>query len=392
MAYQPSWQPFRLSKEDVGMPDYAKALSQGFQTAADKYKPATAASDLLNKMLEAKYNQFKSGPEYQGAMLDFLKGQGAHQWGETNKLNQEVRQEDAFNDLVNGGAPSQASQPSMTDQGGQVIHPSTMDNSGRAGVSYEGPGANYGAPTAANTFPGRTGRPIQQPYVQGVTQAISQPNNELDEQIQVAGDPGLSHLDEAWEKNPGARAQLKKHGIEKTQEIKVSPTTGLTSIVTKYPSGKITLRTSGQGPNGDLPLTNAVKTLNQNIIGQAPKAIDALQEIKKHPSPTEVPYLPYRKGARKEHSALVSSAAETYAKAKGWPNTGKSIAEARSILDRGTFESDHDYHQRLDSIQEQLRKDVQGSKEILGQNPQKTPENNSKVVEYVLRNGKYVPK
>lgn len=79
MAYQPSWQPFRLSKEDVGIPDYAKALSQGFQTAADKYKPATAASDLLTKMLQAKINTPKAEDaqgwydlekKYKNAMID----------------------------------------------------------------------------------------------------------------------------------------------------------------------------------------------------------------------------------------------------------------------------------------------------------------------------------
>ncbi len=60
MAYQPSWKAQLLNAEQTGIPDYAKAMQSGFQTAADTYKPATEASQLLSRMLKAKIDQPKA--------------------------------------------------------------------------------------------------------------------------------------------------------------------------------------------------------------------------------------------------------------------------------------------------------------------------------------------
>ena len=78
MAYQPSWNAQLLNAEQTGIPDYAKAIQSGFQTSADKYKPAGAASDLLQKMLQAKISQpyadhaeeaFRTDMDYKRALM-----------------------------------------------------------------------------------------------------------------------------------------------------------------------------------------------------------------------------------------------------------------------------------------------------------------------------------
>lgn len=61
MVYSPVMNAFRLSGQEAGgMPDWAKAMSQGFQGAADVYKPRKASEDLLAQMLTNKMNKPKA--------------------------------------------------------------------------------------------------------------------------------------------------------------------------------------------------------------------------------------------------------------------------------------------------------------------------------------------
>lgn len=409
---------FRLTPEEAGgQPNYTQALRDAFsnsQAATETaYKPKNMAEALLASQLQNKINKPKADDAsnwYQAELKNMQATTGLNS-ANAQKIMQSYAQEKWLNDMLNnGGNPSHqqnqpSPQPGMPNQ-----QPSPIDNSNNPNVSYDGPGPNYGAPTARNTFPNRFGkRPdeaSQQPWVNGVnnmpqpgqpapqqiTPQVQQVSAGPQEQVLTPGNSQQEYLNKMWDEMPGARKALEARGIKKTTVAKVDPRTGLTSIMTTYPNGKITVQNS-IGENGKMPLTNAVKTLNQNIIGQAPKAIKAIQAIKKAPSPFEIPYVPYFKGERKQHYSLTQSAAETYAKAKGWPNTGESIKAAYQILDRGTGESDHDYHQRLDTLQEQLKDDVKTSQDILDNKPSAQQETSQgKTIEYVLKNGRYVPK
>ena len=57
MAYTPIMPNMKLTAQDMGGADYMKAIQKGFQGAADVYKPQTAASTLLEKMLKNKISQ-----------------------------------------------------------------------------------------------------------------------------------------------------------------------------------------------------------------------------------------------------------------------------------------------------------------------------------------------
>lgn len=87
MVYSASFLPQLLNQQQVGVPDYVGSLQKGMEAGN---APKKMASDLLGAALKQKYDAFKATPEYQGAMLDFLHGQGARQWAETNKLNREL--------------------------------------------------------------------------------------------------------------------------------------------------------------------------------------------------------------------------------------------------------------------------------------------------------------
>ena len=138
----------------------------------------------------------------------------------------------------------------------------------------------------------------------------------------------------------------------------------------------------------------AVKTLHENIIQLSPKAVKAIQHLIDIPSPFE----PWGAGAfysgqKASHHKGVLAAAENYAKAKGWPNTKGSIATAAEILERGNFETDFDYRNRLKGYQDELNEGVKESNKFLHPN-KKLPESNlnSNVIEYERVNGKLVPK
>lgn len=139
-------------------------------------------------------------------------------------------------------------------------------------------------------------------------------------------------------------------------------------------------------------LPAAVKTLHENIIHLSPKAIDAIQNIIDKPSPFEPWGLGMIKSGQKAaHNKAVTAAAENYSKAKGWPNTKGSIEKAESILQRGKFESDYDYRNRLREYQEELKQGIHSSNEFLHPNKAMANENNEHIIEYHRINGKLVP-
>jgi hypothetical protein len=143
-------------------------------------------------------------------------------------------------------------------------------------------------------------------------------------------------------------------------------------------------------------LPAAVKTLHENIIHLSPKAIDAIQNIMDKPSPFEPWGLGFIKSGQKAaHNKAVTAAAENYSKAKGWPNNTGSIEKAESILQRGKFETDHDYRNRLREYQDELRAGIKSSNEFLHPNKINTMQENQQsqpnIVEYKRVNGKLVP-
>lgn len=115
--------------------------------------------------------------------------------------------------------------------------------------------------------------------------------------------------------------------------------------------------------NSDIPLTNAMKTQLQNIISGVPKVNKKIDDLIKAPSPTTI--IGYKSNERAEHSSLVLEAAESYAKAKGWPNTNESIKAAREILDRHLLESDVAYRRRLEALKKSLNRDFKDARETL---------------------------
>lgn len=116
---------------------------------------------------------------------------------------------------------------------------------------------------------------------------------------------------------------------------------------------------------GTTQYTNAVKTNLQTIITSVPKVKKGIENLIKMPSPVDIPG--YRSDSRAAHDAKVAETAESYAKAKGWPNTVDSIHQAMKILGRGQFESDAAYRVRLKALSSELDSNSEQAQQQLNQ-------------------------
>jgi hypothetical protein len=137
---------------------------------------------------------------------------------------------------------------------------------------------------------------------------------------------------------------------------------------------KIKLAQAKAELEGKTTNTNAVKTLNQNIVNGVPKVKRQIEEIMKAASPLNIPG--YRGNSKAQHNALVSEAADTLIKAKGWPNTNLSLKNAKEILDRGSFETDGAYRERLQNLMSSLNEDYNQSMNVLGEGTNKSASKN----------------
>lgn len=126
----------KLSAADMGVPDYADALQKGFETS---YKPRNMAAALLDQQLKNKYSAFKAAPDYQSAMLDYLRGQGAHMWGQTQNLPAE-------GDLRRAQANEITSKGRMEDQKLGVLR------DWMSGIKTPRKDASYEAPAQSNAM------------------------------------------------------------------------------------------------------------------------------------------------------------------------------------------------------------------------------------------------
>lgn len=159
---------------------------------------------------------------------------------------------------------------------------------------------------------------------------------------------------ELYTKYPALRAWYKKHN--KMDPLAAIPQTPEEKQAAIFDTFKKKEEYKAQQ---EQKLPAAIKTLHENIIHLSPKANKAIQHIIDIPSPFE----PWGMGAiqsgqKAAHNKAVTAAAENYAKAKGWPNTRGSIDKAESILQRGNFETDYDYHKRLGELQDELDEGV----------------------------------
>lgn len=327
----------RLTAADMGGFDMGSALRQGFGINKDiqeaRVMPKQLAENLLAKQLENKINQPKADYAKQITLADL-----AH----TQALTTGLGDEHGMAGLKRQIWQSKVNQALAEQKLGQDL---------------------FGGNSSNNQSVSTDNSNIQTPLRENINNGMNANQNQS---IVNAGNPDLYKLDNAYNSNPRARKYLEGKGYKQTQVTKYDLKTGSSAVITTYPSGKVSVTNTPGNGSTVIPLTNNLKTQMQNIIAGVPKVKVKIDSLIKSPSPTTL--LGYKSSDRAKHDALVKETAETYAKAKGWPNTNESIKAAAEILDRHTFESDSAYRARLKELKKSLDNDFKDAHQTLNPN------------------------
>ena len=260
------------------------------------------------------------------------------------------------------GLPMPPAIPGMTMIGSPPVGGaplSGMPNTASAGMpsaSPEGMTLSASNPAAA------------QPSLQ---QAAPEAPNEV---VITKGSPQLAGIDAMYDSNPLSRAFLEKKGYKKTQEVKFDNKTGKTTVITKYPSGKVTVQsTPGAAPSEDgIPLTNKMISKHQNIISSIDNALPIIDQIldegekpqglakRWEPYPRDswrgLGMIPGFQSQSTKYEALVSSALDSLIGAYGLPSTNEGIDTVKKQLLIGHGETDSHYRKRLKEIVKDLQR------------------------------------
>jgi len=205
------------------------------------------------------------------------------------------------------------------------------------------------------------------------------------EVVIAQGFPHLSGIDQMYENNPLSRAFLEKKGYKKTEEVKFDSKTGKTSLITKYPSGKITLKTispneAATDTENGIPLTKPVlnKVVNQirgadavmPYIDKILKMGDLQFDKKGNPigagKNNQLPmthYLPT--DANAGYKRTVSEALEKYMNATGLSSTDLSTKKVEEILERALGESTDHYLIELYNKKKEMMEDRKRNVEMV---------------------------
>ncbi len=220
-----------------------------------------------------------------------------------------------------------------------------------------------------------------QPVAPSASQPIAQ--TEPNEIVISKGSPQLAGIDMLYENNPLSRAFLEKKGFKKTQDIKFNAKTGQTTIITKYPSGTVTMQSAGGVASQEgIPLTNRMVTKHQNIISSIDNAVPIIQQILKlneqeknkkgemkdkywEPYPRStgdhwytigLGQLPGWQSQSTKYEALVNSALDSLVGAYGLPSTNEGIETVKKQLIIGHGETDRAYVKRLKDLITDLKR------------------------------------
>jgi hypothetical protein len=251
------------------------------------------------------------------------------------------------------GIPMPPAAPGMTLVGGGNMLPNQPVPTGAgAPIAPNTPANMANAPTAPSAPTAPT-----IPAAAAVAEASPEP---LQEVVVAKGAPQLAGIDQMYDSNPVSRAFLEKKGYKKTQEVKFDNKTGRTTIITKYPSGKVTVQASpGAPPSSEgIPLTNRMITQHQQMISAIDNAKPVIKEIMDqkgfNPYPRWTGLVPGSMGQSATYDTLVKSALDTLIKAYGLPSTNEGISTVKDQLLIHHGETASHYRGRLKNLVKDL--------------------------------------
>ncbi len=191
--------------------------------------------------------------------------------------------------------------------------------------------------------------------------AQNSPQPESSETVLSQGSPHLYGVDMLYENNPLSRNLLEKKGYKKTEQVKFDNKTGKTSIITKYPSGKITVQSMG-GTSSDegIPLTNKMVSTHQRVISSVDNALPQLQRLKDMDSHSNIYGESFGGNLfathnQKKYQRLVNAVKENLIGAFALNPTEAGLQTAIDQLTIGGWESEKDYKNAIQDLIDDLK-------------------------------------
>lgn len=367
-------------------PDYS-----GIGDAVGNYYAAKQAPmDVLVKQIQAQFAKPDAEAALQQTRLANTKtGLDIQQLRRQMTLQQQL--DSALRTALAGGSTAATSSPvtgvnSAPSMAGGM--PATSSNlpSSSSSVPIINPKLSAGiANSFQNQAPTGTVQAQQtQPMAQQLSPMAQQPavsapvtNAPLQETVISPGSQNLYGVDQLYDNNPAARSYLEGKGFKKTQEIKFDNKTGKTSVITTYPSGKITTQTTGiQASDEGLALTPKMISKHQNVISSVDNALPIIKQIQDlavdpktgkaskswEPFPRSdglIPGLGLVPGFQSQstkYEALVNSALDTLVGAYGLPLSNEGLDTVKKQLLIGHGETDAAYLRRLKTLVDDLQR------------------------------------
>jgi hypothetical protein len=231
--------------------------------------------------------------------------------------------------------------------------PPVVQNGAASPIAPSAPSADANAPSMPNAAP------------MAQTAAAEQPED-LHEVVVAKGAPQLAGIDAMYDSNPLSRAFLEKKGFKKSQEVKFDNKTGRTTIITKYPSGKVTTQISANtasGADSGFPLTNKMISKHQNIISSIDNAIPRIEKIldegkgfQPYPRTFGMGLVPGFMSQSSKYDAQVKSALDSLMGAYGLPSTDKGLETVHAQIQIGHGETIPAYKRRLKELVQDLKR------------------------------------
>lgn len=329
----------------IQFPDFLRAPIQtpDYSGLADAVKNYYSGKEMpKDDLIKAVQAQFAKPLAEQSLLSSRLSNRKSQM--EIDKMVRDLAQQKAFENQLKqalAGNSNGSSQPQLSANAG--MNPDLANAVSNNMQPTMGNQAASSVPTETSTAPSIA--PMTQP---------ADTSNQSNETVVSKGEPHLSAIDQMWDNNPLSREFLKKKGYEKKQDIKFNSKTGQTTIITKYPSGKITQTTSGFGGNGtgEAPLTSKMVTKHQNIVSSIDVAIPVLQELADMGS---YPRTPYRGGQYADYEGKISQAIDSTLGAFGLPMTNEGLKTIRDQVEIKEFETPKHYKKRIEKLISDLR-------------------------------------
>lgn len=347
-----------------------KALRQ--QDIIGQNQAQAAPLELLMKQIQAEFARPSAEAALSGAKLGNQgKSLSNQQAGlQLQQLKRQIAEQAAIENQIKAAMAA----ANAGGQGGGMQGGGGFGGSAAQIPDVEMPQQNMYQPIKMNDMGEALKKVMGQPMMQGQAEPATPPlmndhpaemerqsqrNNERIQELE-AGTSSLYGIDRLWDMNPLARPYLEKKGYKKEVKRETDKKSGIEKIYTKWPSGKITVKSimPEQEDTGDeIPLTKPGLVKVEDEIRGTDSLLPFLDKLITMSKPrnvvrgvseSDLPLFEYSPtNAGSEYRTMKADALESYMASSKLPRTDTSIKKVDTILSRGYGEDDRAYHNRL---------------------------------------------